>query len=192
MNVRTLCLAMLRMGDASGYEIKTQSVEGDWRHFVDASFGSIYPALKSLEEDGLVTSRSESNPGRPPRKVYAITPSGEAALLDALHEMPAADVFRSEFLLHIVFAERLSREHLRTIIDRRIAEYEDKLSSIEQMLERFPKAGAQWAGNFGRACMSRELDYLRTHRASLEAMGQDPTDRNATGRDALPHTIAAE
>lgn len=183
MNVRTLCLAMLEMGDASGYEIKTQSVEGDWRYFVEASFGAIYPALRTLEEDGYVVSRQEGDPGRPPRKVYSITPSGRGALLAALNEMPSEDTFRSEFLMHAIFAENLSKAHLARIVDRRIAEYEGKRAGIARMMERFTKAGPHWAGDLGLTVMDVELNYLRTRRDALIELGHD---------DALPLQDAAE
>ncbi len=173
MNVRTLCLAMLSMGDASGYEIKKHSVEGDWSHFVEASFGAIYPALRALEEGGYVTSRQEGDPGRPPRKVYAITDLGRAALLGAFTDMPAPDVFRSEFLMHTLFAESLSKAHLRSIVDGRIAEYEDKKAHIERMMERFDKPGPQWAGRLGLKVMTEELAYLHAHRGELESIGHD-------------------
>jgi hypothetical protein len=44
VHVKTLCLAVLSMGDASGYEIK-KLLEGPFRHIHEASFGAIYPAL---------------------------------------------------------------------------------------------------------------------------------------------------
>jgi PadR family transcriptional regulator AphA len=44
MNVRTLCLGILAQHDASGYEIKKAVEEGLFAHFIDASYGSIYPA----------------------------------------------------------------------------------------------------------------------------------------------------
>lgn len=181
MNVRSLCLAMLSMGEASGYEIKTQSVEGDWSHFVDASFGSIYSALKALEEEGLVTSRQEGDPGRPPRKVYAITPAGEEELTAAFSELPGEDKFKSSFLMHVIFADRLGERHLTTILDRRIAEYERRLANIHRMMETFDAPGPQWAGGLGLACMTAELDYMRSKRDDLIACGRD---------DALP--LAAE
>ncbi len=47
--------------------------------------GTVYPALRRLEQDHLVSSHWESQDeaaqeGRPPRKYYQITPAGEAAL----------------------------------------------------------------------------------------------------------------
>jgi len=37
MNARTLCLAILNFGEATGYEIRKQSIEGDFGYFVDTS-----------------------------------------------------------------------------------------------------------------------------------------------------------
>ena len=51
MDIRTLCLGILTFGDATGYEIKKR-LEGPMRHYYDASFGSIYPALAGLKRDG--------------------------------------------------------------------------------------------------------------------------------------------
>ena len=96
MNVRTLCLAVLFDTEASGYEIRKQSTGS---YFVEASFGSIYPALAKLEDEGLVTSRIENQEGRPAKKVYSITEAGRSELLDAMFQKLDPDVFRSEFLL---------------------------------------------------------------------------------------------
>ncbi len=48
MDVKTLCLAVLFQGEATGYEIKKAFEEGPFAHFQRASFGSIYPALSKL------------------------------------------------------------------------------------------------------------------------------------------------
>ena len=76
MNVRTLCLGVLSSGEASGYEIKKEIEEGLFNHFIDASYGSIYPALTQLAGEGLVTVRAEEQSGKPDKKVYAITTKG--------------------------------------------------------------------------------------------------------------------
>jgi len=51
--------------------------------------GTVYPALRRLEETGLVDSKWEKEgiaqrDGRPPRKYYELTPDGKQALADAL------------------------------------------------------------------------------------------------------------
>ena len=50
MDVKTLCIGILSLGDASGYEIKKQ-LEERFSFFYDASFGSIYPALNKLQKE---------------------------------------------------------------------------------------------------------------------------------------------
>ena len=48
----TLCLGILRFGDATGYEIKKMVEEDMFNHFIEASYGSIYPALTRMSQDG--------------------------------------------------------------------------------------------------------------------------------------------
>ena len=57
MNIRTLCLGILSRGDATGYEIKKMAEEGLFSHFVEASFGSIYPALTRMTDEGPTVKR---------------------------------------------------------------------------------------------------------------------------------------
>ena len=59
--------------------------------------GTVYPALRRLEKAGMLNSRWESDEearaaGRPRRRVYALTPEGSAALVEA--EAKLADVRR--------------------------------------------------------------------------------------------------
>lgn len=51
--------------------------------------GTVYPALRRLEETGLIDSKWEKagiaqRDGRPPRKYYELTPDGEDALAEAV------------------------------------------------------------------------------------------------------------
>ena len=94
MNVRTICLAILFEGEASGYEIRKLSVEGEYSYFIDASFGSIYPALAKLEADNFVTSHVEQQDGKPAKKVYTITQAGRHAFIASLFDDLGAAVAR--------------------------------------------------------------------------------------------------
>src|SRR5262245_954062 len=73
MDARVLCLGALHFGDASGYEIKKLFEEGDFRFFYETSFGSIYPALSRMVEDGLALVSEQAQDKRPDKKVYSIT-----------------------------------------------------------------------------------------------------------------------
>lgn len=165
--VSTLCLAILHNGEATGYEIKKESVEGDYRYFVDASYGSIYPALARLAADGLVTVREEVQSGRPSRKIYAITDAGRAALLKALSEPPGPDVFRARFLLVAKFVSELPADVIAKAIAERRKHLSDEIAHLERIKASEPDAmGVHWIANYGLTCMKASLAYL-------EARGDD-------------------
>lgn len=175
MNVRTLCLSILYFGEATGYEIKKMSIEGKYSHFVDASFGSIYPALARLEKDELVTCREESHPGKPPRKIYSITDSGRQAFVEALLVPPEPDIFRSEFLMIAMCAGILTKEIVTRAIETRISQLNDEIDHLEEVRGEKSAAaepenvGALWAVNYGLTCMRGSLDHLNATRGELEA-----------------------
>ena len=73
MDAKTLCLGALQFGDASGYEIKKMFEDGLLGHLHEASFGSIYPALTRLEEDGLATATAMAQDK--PEKLAGAIPS---------------------------------------------------------------------------------------------------------------------
>jgi PadR family transcriptional regulator, regulatory protein PadR len=77
-NLDLLVLAVLYQAPAHGYAIIERLRERSDGTF-DLPEGTVYPALHQLEESGSVTSWWDtSGPRR--RRVYALTPSGEAQL----------------------------------------------------------------------------------------------------------------
>ena len=164
MDVQTICLGILSLGESTGYEIKKQFEDGPFSHFFDAGFGSIYPALSKLEDQGFVTSRAEQVAGRPDRKVYAITPEGDEHFHTKLQAMrPAPDRFRSEFLAMMMFAERLDDAQQRTMIDEHIAELEQRLASIEASAAENNRQDS-FVTDYGRTVLSASLNYLKSVR----------------------------
>jgi PadR family transcriptional regulator PadR len=77
-NVEFLLLGVLRDGPAHGYGLIVRLRERSDGAF-DLAEGTIYPALQRLERAGRVESAWSSESGRR-RRLYSITPVGEAAL----------------------------------------------------------------------------------------------------------------
>jgi len=170
MNVRTLCLGILSMREATGYEIKKMVEEGIFSHFIDASYGSIYPALAQLLKEGLVSVRTEATEdGRPPRKVYAITAQGREAFRQALASDPARDKFKSEFLFQILFMEHIDPAQLALIYDAYIAEQEAELARCEEACELPDSPGAHFVRDYGRVVLSTLIDFLKERREEMQA-----------------------
>ncbi len=174
MNVRSICLAVLTMGDATGYEIK-KVTEGPLQQLFDASFGSIYPALTRLTKDGLVTCTEETQSGKPDKKVYSLTQAGRAALLDALTPLPGPDRMRSEFLFTMLFAYLLSPTHVTRVIDHRLEIYRNLLQALDSgaltaLLGDFgdPTTKAFVSG-YGTAMIRASLAYVEDNRHLVES-----------------------
>jgi DNA-binding PadR family transcriptional regulator len=170
MNVKTLCLGVLQLGSASGYEIRKLTQDGPFSHFVDASYGAIYPALSALEAERLVSCREERRPGRPDRRVYSITPLGHEALLAALAESPRQDVIKSEFLFVLRLAELAAPAHISNEIDRRLARLEDQIAQMEEALERKCEPTGRFVCGYGLAVYRAMHGYLAENRRMVEAV----------------------
>ena len=168
MNVRTLCLGILNFGDATGYEIRKAAQEGRFGHFIEASYGSIYPALVRLEEDGLVTSRKETHDGRPDRKVYSLNAAGQTEFISALHKEPRDDVIKSEFLLVMLCAELVSKDRVGTLIDERLARFDSKIAHMKDVADSCDHPGSRFVIGFGLTMYTALRDYLADHRGEIE------------------------
>jgi DNA-binding PadR family transcriptional regulator len=173
MNIRTLILAILNAQDASGYEIKKLSSAGKFSYFVDISYGSIYPTLARLEHEGMVTSRSEAQTGKPDRRVYTITGKGRAELIQSLALPPQRDKFKSEFLLVTMHAELAGEHAIERAIDDRIHWLESELEMLEQASANCGHPATLWTISYGRSVMRNDLAYLREHRTELIRLAAD-------------------
>lgn len=172
MDVKTLCLAVLFQGEATGYEIKKTFEDGPFAHFQSASFGSIYPALSRLLADGLAEARAQEQDGRPDKKIYSITPAGDAMLDAALATVPEPDTFRSDFLFLMFFASRLPEQRINALIDLRISVYRGRHAHIVNEIACRAEGGnadpgRDFVAGFGAALYQGAADYLEASRHTL-------------------------
>jgi PadR family transcriptional regulator PadR len=71
-----LCvLALLSRGNSYAYEIASKLAAA-----VDMGEGTIYPLMRRMQSDGLVSTYLEESPSGPPRKYYSITDAGRRSL----------------------------------------------------------------------------------------------------------------
>lgn len=167
MDVRTVCLGVLTLGDATGYEIRKAFEDGPFQYFTDAGFGSIYPALNRLHREGFVTCEQKAQDGRPDKKVYSITEDGRAAFADALQGQPGPDKIRSDLLFALFFEHLLPRKLVAEAIDERIAWYRGRIAHMESCDAGGLGAGPAFVNGFGRAIYGAALAYLERHRDEL-------------------------
>ncbi len=128
---RYAVLGALSIEPMSGYDIKevlTKSVG----HFWNESYGQIYPTLKELAGEGLVTSRKVAGTGKPDRYIFTLTAAGWSELRSWLtRAVESQQPGRNELLLKLFFGRhagtRTNVDHLRRhrqFLADRLAQYE--------------------------------------------------------------------
>lgn len=134
---RYTVLGTLTHGPRTGYDIK-KFIEGSIANFWRESYGQIYPTLKTLAAEGLVTREVQEQEGKPDRYVYSLTEAGRSELREWLVEPAEPQVPRIELLLKLFFGAEVSVEANLRHVDRHRQNVEAGLArcrQIEQYLE---------------------------------------------------------
>jgi PadR family transcriptional regulator AphA len=132
MSIDHIVLGLISLNPCSGYDMKMEFEQGGAGMLSALSFGSIYPHLKQLEQDGLIVALQVDENGRR-KKVYELTTHGWQELSDWLEQRPAYPIpMRDDLLLKMLFwgAAGEDREQLITHLQIRHTESNDLLSYI--------------------------------------------------------------
>ncbi len=178
MDVKTLCLGLLTVKEACGYDLK-KTFESSFKHFFPAGYGSIYPALADLAESGLVNCREIPQVGKPDRKVYRITEAGEKAFIQALNRTDPQHKLRSEFLAMIYFADRIDEERLSDLLDDRVEKLRETVKQIEtlgELTNADTSAGGKFVAGFGAVIAEAAARYIESNRHLLTSTTDTDTD----------------
>lgn len=120
-------LGLLRKRPRHGYELKSRLVE---LGFARVSFGSLYPALRRLEKQGLVEALRQS--GR--RKAYKLTETGEQELSRILDS--ADDDEDRRFNMRLAFFQYLEPPARLRSLKRRRNHLVSRLKNAQGALQR--------------------------------------------------------
>ena len=167
MDVKTMCLGVLSLGDATGYEIRKQFEDGPFAFFHAAGYGSIYPALGRLDADGLVSCTEMAQDGRPDKKVYSITEAGSDAFRKALHKVPTEDKIRSEALFMLFFADLLDVRAKANVYDSYLENYRALFTFMEEHDVCGASGGRCFVHGFGLAIYRAIVGYMEANRHLL-------------------------
>jgi DNA-binding PadR family transcriptional regulator len=168
-------LGMLRNGPRSGYEIKGM-VDRSVRFFWAASYGQIYPELRTLAKAGLVEAESQPT-GRRKRTVYQLTDAGREELRGWLERAPDRLEIRDEGLLKLFFAGAAGPGKAAEIIDAKQRLMEEKLAAL-RAIEPVATAGASsdpfpyMVLRYGVESSEWVIDWCERARAELVAANQ--------------------
>ena len=180
MDVKTLCLGLLSVREACGYDLK-KTFETSFKHFFPAGYGSIYPALADLASTGLVICREIPQIGKPDRKVYQITEAGVKAFIDALNRTEPQHKLRSEFLAMIYFSDLVDDSRLAEVLDSRVEQLRETVRHIErQEMNGSSSAGAAFVAGFGTVIAKAAAEYIESNRHLLTNADDADKDMSAS------------
>jgi PadR family transcriptional regulator, regulatory protein AphA len=161
LNVRTLCLGYLSLREATGYEIKKDFEEGLFCHFMEASYGSIYPALNQLAVEGHLHVREEEQSGKPDKKVYSITPSGLTLLTKELSVVPGRDKYKSEFLFVMLLQHHIAPDLRMAAMEKQLSDLKADLDNIKLCRAEGSKdAACEFVMDYGHAVLTAGVTFL--------------------------------
>lgn len=145
MNIQDVILGILSKKPHTGYEIK-QHFEDSFSFFFDASYGTIYPTLNKMEGLSLLTKESVQQEGKPNKNVFTITDAGREQFQTYLQAPAEKEILRSDFLMHLYFADMADKETVHNLLRQGIEEkqrlYDDleqKLKELESVLSPYQK-----------------------------------------------------
>lgn len=123
-----IILGTLLNSELTGYDIRKYIEEGIGM-FYRASFGSIYPLLGKLTNQGDVIC-SNFQEGKRNKKKYLITEQGKTVFINWLREENESNSSMEAFMAKVFFFDKLPRE----VATRNILIYEKKLIDYKERL----------------------------------------------------------
>jgi DNA-binding PadR family transcriptional regulator len=155
MDVQSVLLGFLMHDSMTGYDLK-KAFSMSFSFFSGLSYGSIYPALKKMESQGLVSRRTEIQDGAPNRKVYTITDAGRHAFLDALRSPLTPDRPKSPLLMKLFFFAHLPPSEREAIVGN----YLDSVEELSGQLKAARPAIEAHADWFQYQCFQFGLRFF--------------------------------
>ena len=181
MSIEHSILAVISYRASSGYDIKSEFEHKAAGLYWGLSYGSLYPKLKKLEEEGYITTLEEDKDGRK-KKLYDLTGKGWRELESWLAQTPVPPVIKDElFMKMAAWHKEMDSATLCGHLKARESESQELLSYIKHWKQNktsFINSVGMLAIRYAELKLEAELQWITE---SLEAIqgnempvGQDP------------------
>lgn len=166
-------LGFLRESPMHGYEIYQRLSDAGGLGLVwSVKQSQLYALLARLEKQGYVAATLELQESRPPRKVFHLTPAGEAAYRAWIHHpVPHGRQVRLHFLVKFFFAQREGPETTLHLLKEQRRTCQDWLGQIQASAGNLA-AGQHYAAlvyEFRRGQIQAMLDWLAASEQKVAA-----------------------
>jgi DNA-binding PadR family transcriptional regulator len=159
-------LGLLKERSMHGYQLSkrlSDALGGFWR----VSYGSLYPTIRRLEQEGAVERVFDEQEVGRRKNVYRITDRGEELFLEVLEEAGGESASEENpFRVRLAFFKYLSPDTRIRVLERRRAFLEERRSAIRASL-----AGVRDGNDtYTLALMEHGLDATESDIAWLEGL----------------------
>lgn len=170
-----IILGLLDQHPLTGYDL-TKAFDNEIGEFWQAQHSQIYPQLKRLEEQGYVTHEITVSGAKLEKKLYHVTPAGQAQLHDWISiGTPDLTATKDEFILKLYFVRTSRDPRLPGMLQEQLQLHTAKLTHLKQRLATvFPQSGSR-ADHYGhylilQHAIGREDYYVSWLNATLAAL----------------------
>jgi DNA-binding PadR family transcriptional regulator len=181
MSLKYSILGLLHYKPMHGYRLK-EHIERNFGHMWSINYGQIYPNLKKMKAEGLISMNEEVCEGEkgPPRKLYTITAAGKQVFQKWLAESPTGSmILRDPFLMRFVFYGFGDEQRALELIEEQLGVYEKQLARRYTNLQRWEHSApyVKLMADLGVRMNEVFLDWLKHARRELLGNSRDNATR---------------
>ncbi|MBT2680905.1 PadR family transcriptional regulator [Bacillus sp. ISL-35] len=181
MSIEHSILAVISFRPSTGYDIKSEFEHKAAGLFWGMSYGSLYPKLKKLEEEGFITTIELETGGRK-KKLYELTGKGWTELESWLARKPEPPAIKDELFMkmaawHNEMDLKILAEHLK----ERAKDSQEILNFVKEWKQNntsYINSVGMLAMRFAELKLEAELTWIKESLSFLEndelPEGQDP------------------
>lgn len=178
--MRTLKYALLGLIDRepiTGYDISKEFEKRIMANFWHAKHSQVYPELKRLLDEELISFELVVQGEKMEKKLYTITPKGHQEFVDwLLLDEPLAVTPKDVFRLRTFFTDFMSASDFETLLHRQIGKHNLRKDQLEYSLAAYsgniPKYGTKEFGDYSvlLGAVMREDSYIAWLKVCLDAV----------------------
>lgn len=159
-----ILLGLLNIESKTGYDL-AKAFDSDIGEFWSANHSQIYPLLKKMEQDKLISHHDIQVGPKLVKKSYDISESGKKLFKEWLEEPNELDNSHDEFILKLYFIDDKQSSLMKEMVAEQLTIRTEKLQHLKnQMKDKFPnnQAKKQHYGHYSvlEHAIQREQTYV--------------------------------
>lgn len=163
-----LLLGLLRTQSQHGY-LLFDFIERNLSRITNLKKPTAYAMLDRFHKDGLVDVRVEQEGNRPPRKVFELTPTGQARFLELLREtLSSVAIQNTTGDVGLMFLDQLEPAEQRACLGQRLTELQARVSALERVPDHAHAQSVNFAIEHQLTLLRADLDWHAQLIARLE------------------------